>query len=107
VLTAAQRQRLALARRSDTTVAIISANEAGKPDLTRPKARTPSPATWHYTAKNVRDFAFAAGPEFRWDASGYKGILIEALYRPKADKWPEVGKMGREAIKYFSEQWYQ
>jgi hypothetical protein len=62
---------------------------------------------WHYTATNVRDFAFAAAPNVRWDASGYDGILIESLYRPAADKWPEVNRMGREAIKYFSEQWYR
>jgi hypothetical protein len=105
VLTTAQRLRLALARTSDTTIAIITAAEAGNADRTRPASGTGT-HTWHYTAKNVRDFAFAAGPDFRWDASGYKGILIEALYRPKADKWPEVGKMHREAVKYFSEQWF-
>ena len=54
----------------------------------------------------MRDFAFAAGPGLRWDASGYNGILIEDLYRPKADKWPEVNRIGREAIKYYSEQWF-
>ena len=109
VLTAAQRQRLALARKSDTTVAIIRANEAGKVELTRPTAVGAKPATltWHYTATNVRDFAFAAGPEFRWDASGYSGILIEALYRLKADKWAEVNRMGHEAIKYYSDQWFK
>jgi hypothetical protein len=107
VLTATQRRRLALARRSDTTIAIITASEAGKPASTRPAANGAPHATrdWHYTAHNVRDFAFAAGPNFRWDASGYDGILIEALYRPTADKWPEVGRIGREAIRYYSEQW--
>jgi hypothetical protein len=110
VLTAAQRQRLALARRSDSTVAIIRGDEAGKPELTRPTpsaggARPPTRA-WHYTAHNVRDFAFATAPNLRWDASGYKGILIESLYRSTADKWREVNRMGREAIKYFSEQWF-
>jgi hypothetical protein len=103
VLTAAQRQRLERARRSDTSIAIITASEAGNARLTRPSQT--GTLTWHFTAKNVRDFAFAAGPELRWDASGYDGILISALYRPKADKWPEVAKMGREAIKFFSEQW--
>ena len=110
VLTVAQRQRLALARRSDTAIAIIRADEAGNAAKTRPAARRPGhPATieWHFTATNVRDFAFAAGPDFRWDASGYDGILIESLYRSKADKWPEVNRMGREAIKYFSEQWFR
>lgn len=109
VLTSTQRQRLALARKSDTTIAIIRASEAGKPELTRPATTGAKPPmfAWHYTAKNVRDFAFAAGPEFRWDASGYSGILIESLYRPKADKWPEVNRMAREAIKYYSEQWFR
>ena len=105
VLTATQRQRLALARRSDTAIAVIRAEEAGKPALTRPTAGTPA-HTWHFTAHNVRDFAFAAGPNLRWDASGYNGILIEDLYRPSADKWGEVNRIGREAIKYYSEQWY-
>jgi hypothetical protein len=103
VLTETQRNRLALARQSDTAIAIIDAKEVGNESLTRPGAAS---LTWHYTATNVRDFAFAAGPNFRWDASGYKGILIEDLYRRTADKWPEVNRMGREAIKYFSEQWY-
>jgi len=64
-------------------------------------------ATWRFTARNVRDFAFATGPTLRWDASGYNGILIESLYRPSAQKWTEVNRIGREAIKYFSEQWYR
>ena len=109
VLTAEQRRRLALARRSDTTIAIIRADEVGTAK-TRPATRRPGhPATmeWHFTATNVRDFAFAAGPAFRWDASGYDGILIESLYRTKAEKWPEVNRMGREAIKYYSEQWFR
>jgi hypothetical protein len=104
VLTTTERARLAAARRSDTTIAIIRANEAGNAALTRP-GTAPS-LTWHFTATNVRDFAFAGGPSFRWDASGYKEILIEDLYRPSADKWPEVNRIGREAIKYYSEQWY-
>jgi len=103
VLTAPERQRLALARHSDTAIAIIRADEAGNVSRTRPAGAT----VWHFTAHNVRDFAFAAGPGMRWDASGYDGILIEDLYRPKADKWGEVNRMGREAIKYYSEQWFR
>ncbi len=105
VLTATQRGRLAAARRSDTTIAIIAAGEAGDTKKTRPAQGGTS--TWRYTAKDVRDFAFAAGPGLRWDAGGYDGILIDALYRPKADKWHEVARIGREAIKYFSEQWFR
>ncbi|HEX6627242.1 MAG TPA: M1 family metallopeptidase [Gemmatimonadaceae bacterium] len=115
VLTPTQRTRLALARKSDTAIAIIRGDEAGNFEKTRPRiyaqgelsALYPhSSLMWHYTATNVRDFSFAGGPNLRWDASGYDGILIESLYRPNADKWKEVNRMGREAIKYFSEQWY-
>ncbi|HEV7387941.1 MAG TPA: M1 family metallopeptidase [Gemmatimonadaceae bacterium] len=116
VLTPTQRARLTAARKSETPVAIITADEVGKMDVTRPRvyaqgelsALNPVPSLmWHFTAKNVRDFAFAGGPDFRWDASGYDGILVESLYRSKADKWTEVNRMGRGAIKYFSEQWYR
>ena len=104
VLTLAQRNRLALARRSDTAVAIITRNEAGNPARTRPGNR---PATWHFTASNVRDFAWAAAPNWQWDASNLDGILIETLYRSTADKWTEAHRMARGAIKHFSEQWYR
>jgi hypothetical protein len=109
VLTATQRARLARARRSDTTVAIITADEAGHPARTRPPvgAAGPSHLTWTFAARNVRDFAFAMAPNYRWDASGYDGILVQALYRPSATRWAEVNRMGRESIKYFSEQWYR
>jgi hypothetical protein len=105
VLTPTQRDRLTRARRSDTPIAIVTREEAGQPARTRPT--TSGTLTWHFTADSVRDFAFAAAPGLRWDASGYEGILIETMYRPKADKWEEANKMGREAIKYFSEQWYR
>ncbi|MEO7358761.1 MAG: M1 family metallopeptidase, partial [Gemmatimonadaceae bacterium] len=104
VLTAAQRARLALARKSDTAIAVITKDEAGDAGRTRP---TSGASTWIFHADSVRDFAFAAAPNFRWDASGYKGILIETMYRPDATSWEEANKMAREAIKNFSEQWYQ
>jgi hypothetical protein len=104
VLTPTQRARLAAARRSDTTIAIVTADEAAASvRQTRPGATK----TWHFTAHNVRDFAFAAGPGMRWDASGYDGILIDDLYRPTADKWPEVNRIGRAAIQHYSEQWFR
>ncbi|HEX2780891.1 MAG TPA: M1 family metallopeptidase [Gemmatimonadaceae bacterium] len=104
VLTATQRSRLAAARRSDTTVAIITRDEAGNTARTRPAAS--GTLTWRFTADRVRDFAFAAGPELRWDASGYRGVLIETLYRPTADKWEAAQRMARGAIRHFSEKWY-
>jgi hypothetical protein len=103
VLSPTQRARLALARKSDTTIQIVTADEAARSPLTAAR----SPRSWHFKATNVRDFAFAAAPHMRWDASSYDGILIDNLYRSKADKWTEVNRIGREAIKYYSQQWYK
>jgi hypothetical protein len=105
VLTAAQRSRLGIARTSTHPVAIITADEAGDAERTRPASK--GQLTWRFTADNVRDFAFAAGAVLRWDASAYDGILIQTFYRPKANRWEEANRMGHEAIKYFSEQWYR
>jgi hypothetical protein len=104
VLTRTQLARLASARESDTAVAVITRDEAGKPSRTRPGNK---PFIWHFTATNVRDFAWAAAPNWQWDASNLDGILIETLYRSSADKWPEALRMARGAIKHFSEQWYR
>jgi hypothetical protein len=104
VLTADQRSRLRAARGSSEPVAVVTAAEAGRPG-TRPSSA--GQLTWRFTAESVRDFAFAAAPDFRWDASSYEGILIQTLYRPKARRWEEANRMAREAIKYFSEQWYR
>jgi hypothetical protein len=105
VLTPKQQARLLAAHGSAEPVALITEAEAGRPEQTRPSSR--GQLTWRFTAANVRDFAFAAGPELRWDASSYDGILIQTLYRPKAKRWEEANRMAREAIKYFSEQWYR
>jgi len=104
VLTETEQMRLVVARGSNSAVTIISRDEAGIPARTRPANH---PFTWHFTASNVRDFAWAAAPNWIWEASNYDGILIETLYRSNADKWPEAHKMARGAIKYFSEQWYR
>src|SRR5206468_6657755 len=56
VLTAAERARLAGARRADSTVAIIGKTEAGSA-TTRPAGAAPT-LTWRFNAKNVRDVAW-------------------------------------------------
>jgi hypothetical protein len=100
VLTPEQRSRLAGVRSATEPVPIITAAEAGKVGTS---GRT---ATWRFTADSVRDFAFAAGSQLRWDASAYRKVLVHTLYRPSAPEWEEANKMVRDALQYFSEQWY-
>ncbi len=66
VLTATQQKRLAAATRASTPVIIVSEKEARKKE----KARSQETKTWHFTATNVRDFAFASSRKFIWDAMG-------------------------------------
>src|SRR5712692_7358210 len=106
VLTAGQRARLSRAVQSDTTVAIIAKAEVGQPSA-RP-AGPRSTLTWHFTAKNVRDVAWAAAASFVWDASGYDGTLIQSFYPPEANPdWARSTEYARHSIKHYSEKWFR
>ncbi len=104
VLTASQRSRLAAAVESDSTVAIVTADELTS-GAARP--RRAGALTWHFKAKRVRDVAWAASPDYLWDASGWNGILAQAYYRPSAvDTWKDAAKMSRFSILEYSTHWF-
>ncbi len=105
VLTAAQRDRLRQAAGSATQVAIIAPAEAGRP-ATRPT--TSGTLTWHFTAKNTRDFAWAGAPDFLWDAVSRDGVFCNAFYEPfAAQPWRQGAELTCFAIGTFSRQWYR
>jgi hypothetical protein len=103
VLTAGQRARLAVARASDTTVAVRSKAEIADP------ASRPRPAggrlTWRFTADSVRDFAWAAARHFIWDAARANGgrTLAMSFYPPSADSiWKESTQYVKFAVENYS-----
>jgi hypothetical protein len=100
VLTSEQRSRLARADGSEEAVAIITESEA-RSNRNRGADGT---KTWRFAAENVRDFAFAMAPDFRWDASTYDGIRIQTFYRPEAELWEEANRMSWVTIQHFSER---
>ncbi len=82
VLTAAQRERLQKAKNSTKPVVIVTQKEAEEAE----KTKAQKTKTWHFKAKNVRDFAFASSRKFIWDAQGFKkdGTDVMAMsYYPK------------------------
>jgi len=79
VLTATQRARLAAALKSDTITHIVTEQELQSGGARPKKDGT---LTWRFRAENVRDVAWAASPEYLWDASGWNGVLAQAYYRP-------------------------
>src|SRR2546426_190311 len=106
VLTTTQRTRLARALRSDSTTPIIAKTEVGQP-FTRPPGKRTT-LTWRFSAKNVRDVAWAAAPNFIWDASGWDGVLIQSVYPPEANAdWQNSTAYARHTIKHYSEKWFR
>ena len=104
VLTQTQLERLEAAKQSEEPIAIITKDEAGRPERTR--RFSTGTVDWHFEAERVRDFAFAASPHFRWDAASWEGILIQTFYRSEAAKWEEAIQMSIHSIEYFSELWH-
>jgi hypothetical protein len=105
VLTPAQRARLAAAVKSDTAMAIVTADELAS-GAARP--RRDGTFTWRFHADQVRDAAWAASPDYVWDACGWNGILAQAYYRSDArPTWEDGAKMSRFSIQEYSTRWFQ
>src|SRR3954468_2351972 len=104
VLTTAQRGRLATALKSDSTIHIVTA-----PELSSGAARPVKEGslTWRFRAENVRDAAWAASPDYLWDAARWEGVLAQAYYRPSAvDTWKDAARMSRFSIQEYSTRWF-
>src|SRR6476620_11581723 len=105
VLTPTQITRLAKAAKSDSAVQIVSATELQSGAARAKKTGT---LTWRFRAKNVRDVAWAASPDFIWDASSWKGKMAYAYYRPTAvETWKDAADMSRMSIMEYSERWLE
>jgi hypothetical protein len=107
VLTATQRNRLARARLSDSTVVIRGPDEIGDPGSRPPSAS--GTLTWRFTADSVRDFAWAAARNFVWDAArANRGkTLAMSFYPPSAERvWNQSTQYVRFAVENYSD-WYR
>ena len=99
VLTKQQLARLEQAKTAKRPVFIVTAAEA----LENEKAGTDSSKTWHFKAKNVRDFAWASSRKFIWDAKGYQQGGSEQPFVMAMSFYPKEGgelwqKYSTEAI---------
>mgnify|MGYP006137099807 CR=1 FL=1 len=96
------RQRLASASSSDETVTILPSTEFGTTGAT---TGTDS-VTWRFTARDVRDFAWATSNRYQWDARraqvGGRTVMVHTLFRPGAPNWNESAAFGEHAIEFHS-----
>ncbi|MBY0573079.1 MAG: M1 family metallopeptidase, partial [Undibacterium sp.] len=103
ILSATQRERLSKARTATKPVIIVSQQEAEAAE----KTHATSNKTWHFKAKNVRDFAFATSRKFIWDAMGYKSGTSSGLamsFYPKEAN-PMWGQYSTQAVAHTIEQY--
>jgi hypothetical protein len=101
VLTQSQRDRLTKARSGKDVVQVVTEAELANPASFRP--RTDGTLTWRFRAENVRDFAWATGPDLVWDATSWNDVLTMAFYRPSAPaSWREAAAMTQHSIEYYS-----
>jgi len=91
VLSREQRKRWAQARKSfKDPVFIVTQQEAEIAE----KGRTTKTKTWHFNAKNVRDFAFASSRKYIWDAMAVNingtSVMAVSLYPKEGNPlWEE------------------
>ncbi len=75
ILTPAQEERWQTARDAERPVMIVTTEEAAQ----NRRASGVSPRTWTFEAEEVRDFAWAASPSFKWDAMGVGQSEVMAM----------------------------
>jgi hypothetical protein len=110
ILSAAARSKLAQARATGRVITISRPGDGGS------AFATPSPrVTWHFTAPNVRDFAWGTSDRYAWDATralvkGAGGapdtVDIHSFYRldARASAWATGGaRYTRDAVQQLSD----
>ena len=111
ILSRQAQSRLTEARRTGAVVNVVTPAPDGAAALA---SRAPT-TTWHYTATQVRDFAWGAGNHYYWDATralvkrdgaGPDTVMIYSFYRKSAPAaaWALGGaRYTRDAIEGLSE----
>ncbi|WP_250434987.1 M1 family metallopeptidase [Hanstruepera flava] len=110
VLTKTQRKRLEQAENTfDKPVMIVTEDEARANE----KSKATKLKTWKYTAKNVRDFAFASSRKFIWDAQAVQletNKVMAMSFYPKEGLpvWSEEStKAVKAALEVYSEATFE
>lgn len=112
VLTPKQIQRLANASKSDSTMSIITQQEAGTP-ASRPQQQ--GNLTWHYKMRNTRDVSWAASRSFIWDAAHIdlpdgKGGLAMAVYPEESIgkyRYNRAAQYLKHSIEFYSGNYFE
>ncbi|MGY8808475.1 MAG: M1 family metallopeptidase [Fidelibacterota bacterium] len=96
ILTKDQMARLEESKTADEPVKIVTNSEA----LENEKTHSEETKTWHFKAKNVRDYAFATSRKYIWDAIGVEvgdnTVMAMSYYPNEAE--PLWGQYSTKAV---------
>jgi hypothetical protein len=99
------RQRLAQAAGTDSTVTVLPRTEWGTTGATTNGEN--GSVTWRFSARDVRDFAWATSNRYEWDARraqvGGRTVMVHSLYRPGAPNWDEAAMFGEHSTEFHSQ----
>jgi hypothetical protein len=98
-------QRLAQAAGSDETVTVLPRTEWGTTGATTNGEN--GSVTWRFSARDVRDFAWATSNRYQWDARraqvAGRTVMVHSLYRPGAPHWDEGAMFGEHSTEFHSQ----
>jgi hypothetical protein len=100
-------ERISRARQSDEVVSVVTPGDLENDNVLKEKEKH----TWHFTASQVPDFAFAVSKKYIWDATSVevdkqtgRRTFVSAVYDTSSDDFEQVAEIGRETIRLFSEE---
>ena len=104
-------ERLAAAEASDSVIQVIGQDDLSSGQVTQPGVN--GRVTWRFQADTVRDVAFSATRDSRWDAvrtpvgdRDGDGRLdyarVDAFYRSDAERWTEMARYAQHSIDFLS-----
>ncbi len=104
-------ERLAAAEASDTVIQVVGQDDLSAGQVTQPGVD--GWVTWRFHADTLRDVAFSATRDSRWDAVRTPGgdrdgdgqpdyARIDAFYRPHAERWTEMARYAQHSIDFLS-----
>ena len=104
-------ERLAEAEASDEVIEVVGQDDISSGQVTQPGVD--GRVTWRFQADTLRDVAFSATRESRWDAvrtpvgdrdgDGQPDYArIDAFYRSDAERWTEMARYAQHSIDFLS-----
>ena len=104
-------ERLAAAEASDSVIQVVGQDDLGSGQVTQPGVD--GRVTWRFQADTLRDAAFSATRDSRWDAvrtpvgdRDGDGRLdyarVDAFYRSDAERWTEMARYSQHSIDFLS-----